>query len=51
WLLAIATNLALNHLRTRRETVPLEAFADEEVPDVATLGCDAIVPGPEEQAI
>ncbi len=51
WLLAIATNLALNHLRTRRETVPLEAFADEEVPDVATLGGDAIVPGPEEQAI
>jgi RNA polymerase sigma-70 factor (ECF subfamily) len=51
WLLAIATNLALNHLRSRRETVPLEALADEEVPDVATLGCDAIVPGPEEQAI
>jgi RNA polymerase sigma-70 factor (ECF subfamily) len=51
WLLAIATNLALNHLRSRRETVPLEALPDEEVPDVATLGCDAIVPGPEEQAI
>ena len=51
WLLAIATNLALNHLRNRRETVPLEAFADEDVPDVATLGGDAIVPGPEEQAI
>jgi len=49
WLLAIATNLALNHLRSRRETVPLEAFPEEEVPDVATLGCDAIVPGPEEQ--
>jgi len=51
WLLAIATNLALNHLRSRREVAPLEAFPDEEVPDVATLGCDAIVPGPEEQAI
>ena len=49
WLLAIATNLALNHLRSRRETVPLEALPDEEVPDVATLGGDAIVPGPEEQ--
>ncbi len=49
WLLAIATNLALNHLRSRRETVPLEAFPDEDVPDVATLGGDAIVPGPEEQ--
>jgi RNA polymerase sigma-70 factor (ECF subfamily) len=50
WLLAIATNLALNHLR-RRQTVPLEAFPDEEVPDVATLGGEAIVPGPEEQAL
>ncbi len=49
WLIVIATNLALNHLRGRRETVPLEAFPDEEVPDVATLGGDAIVPGPEEQ--
>jgi RNA polymerase sigma-70 factor (ECF subfamily) len=51
WLLAIATNLALNHLRGRRNVVLLEAFPDEEVPDVATLGCDAIVPGPEEQAL
>lgn len=51
WLLAIATNLALNHLRGRRNVVPLEALPDEEVPDVATLGCDAIVPGPEEQAL
>ena len=51
WLLAIATNLALNHLRSRRNVVPLEAFPDEDVPDVATLGCDAIVPGPEEQAL
>jgi RNA polymerase sigma-70 factor (ECF subfamily) len=49
WLIVIATNLALNHLRSRRETVPLEAFPDEDVPDVATLGGDAIVPGPEEQ--
>jgi len=51
WLLAIATNLALNHLRSRRNVVPLEAFPDEDVPDVATLGCDAIVPGPEEQVL
>ena len=51
WLLAIATNLALNHLRGRRNVVPLEAFPDEDVPDVATLGCDAVVPGPEEQAL
>jgi RNA polymerase sigma-70 factor (ECF subfamily) len=51
WLLVIATNLALNHLRRRRETVPLEAFPDEDVPDVATLGGDAIVPGPEEQVV
>jgi RNA polymerase sigma-70 factor (ECF subfamily) len=51
WLLAIATNLALNHLRSRRNVVPLEAFPDDEVPDVATLGCDAVVPGPEEQAL
>ena len=51
WLLAIATNLALNHLRGRRNVVPLEAFPDEDVPDVAMLGCDAVVPGPEEQAL
>jgi RNA polymerase sigma factor (sigma-70 family) len=51
WLLAIATNLALNHLRGRHNVVPLEALSEDEVPDVATLGCDAIVPGPEEQAL
>jgi RNA polymerase sigma-70 factor (ECF subfamily) len=51
WLLAIATNLALNHLRSPRNVVPLDALPDEGVPDVATLGCDAIVPGPEEQAL
>ncbi len=51
WLLAIATNLALNHLRGRRNVALLEALPDDEVPDVATLGCDAIVPGPEEQAL
>jgi len=51
WLLVIGTNLALNHLRRRRATVPLEAFPDEDVPDVATLGGDAVVPGPEEQAL
>lgn len=51
WLIVIATNLALNHLRARRETVPLEALPDEDVPDVATLGSDAIVPGPEEQVV
>ena len=51
WLLAIATNLALNHLRSSRRAAPLEAFPDEEVPDVATLGGEAVVPGPEEQAL
>ena len=51
WLLAIATNLALNHLRGRRNVVPLEALPTDDVPDVATLGCDAVVPGPEEQAL
>ena len=30
WMLRIATNLALNHLRRRRDTVPLEWPADEE---------------------
>ena len=50
WLLAIGTNLALNHLRGRRRTLPLEALSDQEVPDVATLGGEAIVPGPEEHA-
>jgi len=51
WLMAIATNLSLNHLRSRRETVPLEAFPDEEVPLGAKHRGDAIVPGPEEQAM
>ncbi|MBM3475031.1 MAG: sigma-70 family RNA polymerase sigma factor [Armatimonadetes bacterium] len=30
WMLRIATNLALNHLRARRETMPLEGPADDE---------------------
>ena len=30
WLLQIATNLALNHLRGQRATVPLEGSAPEE---------------------
>ncbi len=29
WMLRIATNLALNHLRARRETLPLEGSDDE----------------------
>jgi len=30
WMLRIATNLALNHLRARRDTAPLEGTADDE---------------------
>jgi len=51
WLLVIATHLALNHRRRRKEVVPLDAFSGDEPPDVATLSCDALVPGPEEQTI
>jgi RNA polymerase sigma-70 factor (ECF subfamily) len=51
WLVVIATNLALNHLRSRREVVSWEALSGEETPDVATLACDASVPGPDEHVI
>jgi RNA polymerase sigma-70 factor (ECF subfamily) len=51
WLLAIATNLALNHLRRRRPAVSLAALGEEEFSETLASASDAIVPGPEDQAI
>jgi RNA polymerase sigma-70 factor (ECF subfamily) len=41
WMLRIATNLALNHLRTRRDTAPLESSDDEGELGEATPMADA----------
>jgi RNA polymerase sigma-70 factor (ECF subfamily) len=49
WLLAIATNLALNHLRGRREAVSLAAAGDDDPSETLASNADAILPGPEEQ--
>jgi len=51
WLLVIGTNLALNLLRDRRPAVPLAALGDEEFSETLASASDAIVPGPEDQAI
>jgi len=50
WLLAIATN-SRSTSSAAPDTVPLGTAPDDEIPDVATLGLEATVPGPEEQAI
>jgi RNA polymerase sigma-70 factor, ECF subfamily len=51
WMLTIATNLALNHLRSRRPTVP---FAEEQTDDAGERPAhcsEAMVHGPEEQVL
>jgi RNA polymerase sigma factor (sigma-70 family) len=51
WMLAIATNLALNHLRGRRDVVSLGALGVEDEMGTRASVSDALVPGPEEQAM
>lgn len=51
WLLAIATNLALNHLRGRRALVSLAALAEDEFSETLATASDALVAGPEEQVL
>jgi len=51
WLLAIATNLALNHLRARREAVTLAAVSGDDPSETLASNADALLPGPEEQAL
>jgi len=51
WLLAIATNLALNHVRRRRGTVSLAVMAAEELEEMPASASDALVPGPEDRAM
>ena len=51
WMLAIATNLALNHLRGRRDVVSLGALSGEDEMGTRASASDALVPGPEEQAL
>jgi RNA polymerase sigma-70 factor (ECF subfamily) len=51
WLLAIATNIALNHLRGRRRTVALDDLVAEEPWETPASMSEAFLPGPEEQAV
>ncbi len=51
WMLAIATNLALNHLRGRRDVVSLAALGGEDEMGTPASASDAVAPGPEEQAL
>lgn len=51
WLLAIATNLALNHLRRRRALVSLADFGDEEISDDISSALEAAIAGPEDRVI
>jgi len=51
WLLVIATNLALNHLRARRPVVSLAALGDEESSETLAAASEAFVPGPQDQAL
>jgi RNA polymerase sigma-70 factor (ECF subfamily) len=53
WVLAIATNVALNHLRARRPVLPLSELSGEDDDEVEApaSASDALLPGPEEQAL
>jgi len=51
WLLAIGTNLALNHLRARRGDVSLAEIEERESSQTPASQADALLPGPEEQAL
>lgn len=51
WLLTIATNLALNHLRGRRKTVALDELSGEDPWEPPASMSEAILPGPEEQTV
>jgi RNA polymerase sigma-70 factor (ECF subfamily) len=52
-VLAIATNVALNHLRARRPVLPLSELSGEDDDEVEApaSASDALLPGPEEQAL
>ena len=50
WLLAIATNLALNHLRGKR-AASLAALGSEESSETLAAASEAILPGPEEEVL
>lgn len=49
WMLTIATNLALNHLR-RRQVLPT-TLEEEELLELSPTPSDALLPGPEEEVI
>lgn len=51
WLLAIATNLALNHLRARRPVALLPEPGEDDSPETFASLAEAVVPGPEEHAL
>ena len=51
WLLAIATNLALNHLRAQRPVTPLAEVGEDDPSETLASATEALVPGPEEHAL
>lgn len=51
WLLAIATNLALNHLRDRRAAIPTVPLDAEETMETRASASEVAVPGPEDQVL
>jgi RNA polymerase sigma-70 factor (ECF subfamily) len=51
WLLAIATNLALNALRSRRRADSLDALMEDEEWEAAASLFEASTPAPEDEAI
>jgi RNA polymerase sigma-70 factor (ECF subfamily) len=51
WLLAIATNLALNALRARRPTESIDALIDSEEWDTVASASEAVAPEPEDEVI
>jgi len=51
WLLAIATNAALNHLRRKREVLSLAPPELEECAEMPATASEALLPGVEEQVL
>jgi len=51
WLLAIGTNLALNHLRARHGEVSFTDLGGWDFADAPASAADVVIPGPEEQSL
>jgi RNA polymerase sigma-70 factor (ECF subfamily) len=51
WLLAITTNIALNHLRGRRTVLPLAVLEQNDEAEAGASISEALMPGPEDHAL